>query len=74
MTSVFIASRMIKHKHKLRPCATAPDDGAYQRLCRAYAAAHPTMHRSRQFKEGITNGAHWYPLWGRAWQMLLATS
>jgi carboxypeptidase D len=64
---------MIKRKFELRHYGTAPDDGAYQRLCRAYAAAHPTMHRSRHFKEGITNGAHWYPLWGRASQILLAT-
>ena len=42
----------------------APDDEAFRRLCKAYARGHPTMHRSRQFKEGITNGAHWYPLWG----------
>ena len=44
--------------------ARCPDDAAFRRLARAYADAHPTMHLSKEFEGGITNGAKWYPLWG----------
>ena len=44
--------------------ARCPDDAAFRRLARAYADGHPTMHLSKEFEGGITNGAKWYPLWG----------
>lgn len=42
----------------------SPDDATFRHLAHAYADAHASMHASREFKNGITNGAHWYPLWG----------
>lgn len=42
----------------------SPDDKAFVHLARAYAEAHATMSGSAEFPGGITNGAHWYPLWG----------
>ncbi|EIE24879.1 hypothetical protein COCSUDRAFT_14223 [Coccomyxa subellipsoidea C-169] len=42
----------------------APDDAAFLHLAHVYADAHATMHASPEFKGGVTNGAHWYPLWG----------
>ncbi|CAL8464154.1 g3689 [Coccomyxa elongata] len=44
--------------------SSAPDDAAFQHLAHVYADAHAKMHASHEFKGGITNGAHWYPLWG----------
>ena len=44
--------------------AEAPDDTTFKRLASAYANGHPTMHKSKEFVGGITNGANWYPLWG----------
>ena len=40
------------------------DDATFRSLARSYASLHPKMRASREFKEGITNGAQWYPLWG----------
>ena len=42
----------------------SPDDRAFVHLARVYAEAHATMSGSAEFPGGITNGAHWYPLWG----------
>ena len=42
----------------------SPDDKAFIHLARVYAEAHATMSGSPEFPGGITNGAHWYPLWG----------
>lgn len=42
----------------------SPDDKAFIHLARVYAEAHATMSGSAEFPGGITNGAHWYPLWG----------
>jgi carboxypeptidase D len=53
-----------KRNSKKAEYARCPDDAAFRRLARAYADGHPTMHASREFKGGITNGAKWYPLWG----------
>lgn len=44
--------------------AECPDDGAYRQLALAYSQVHPVMRNSQQFKQGITNGAQWYPLYG----------
>ncbi len=51
----------------------APDDAAFQHLAHVYADAHAKMHASHEFKGGITNGAHWYPLWG-GMQVLITLS
>jgi len=42
----------------------SPDDEAFIHLARVYAEAHALMSSSQEFPGGITNGAHWYPLWG----------
>lgn len=44
--------------------SAAPDDASLAALARAYASGHRTMSRSHQFRDGITNGAQWYPLYG----------
>ena len=42
-----------------------PDDAAYAHLARVYAGAHARMHtNNKEFAQGVTNGAAWYPLWG----------
>jgi len=52
----------------------SPDDAAFMHLARLYAKLHTTMSRSAEFKEGITNGAQWYPLYGgmQDWNYLAA--
>jgi carboxypeptidase D len=42
----------------------SPDDALFRRLALTYSRAHRTMHASRQFRDGITNGADWYVLYG----------
>lgn len=42
----------------------SPDDATFVHLARTYANAHGSMHASKEFPQGITNGAAWYPLWG----------
>ena len=46
--------------------AKSPDDVAFKRLAKIYAKAHPSMATpaNKEFPEGVTNGARWYPLWG----------
>lgn len=40
-------------------------------MAHTYANAHPTMHQNDRkcnedsFEDGITNGAHWYNLYGK---------
>jgi hypothetical protein len=42
-----------------------PDDAAYVHLAHVYANSHLRMAApGGEFREGITNGAAWYPLWG----------
>src|SRR3989338_908319 len=41
-----------------------PDDAAFRQLALVYSLNHQTMHLSRQFPNGITNGAEWYVLYG----------
>ncbi|GAB4822565.1 hypothetical protein N2152v2_009611 [Parachlorella kessleri] len=41
-----------------------PDDATFKHLARTYASAHRTMAKSQEFKDGITNGAAWYPIYG----------
>ena len=42
----------------------APDDKTFKSLAKAYSLNHPQMKHSRRFKNGITNGAKWYVLYG----------
>lgn len=49
----------------------APDNDVFEHLARTYARNHPVMHQGigcerdgRTFKEGIVNGANWYPFAG----------
>ena len=44
--------------------SASPDDATFRYLAKIYADAHTTMHDSKEFAEGITNGAHWYPISG----------
>jgi carboxypeptidase D len=40
------------------------DNAVFRRLALAYASHNRRMHASRQFKDGITNGAMWYVIYG----------
>ncbi|XP_055343497.1 carboxypeptidase D-like [Paramacrobiotus metropolitanus] len=51
----------------------SPDDAVFKQLAEAYSQAHQTMYEghpcrrymdSEYFKDGITNGAKWYPVAG----------
>ncbi|KAK3707976.1 hypothetical protein QZH41_010737 [Actinostola sp. cb2023] len=51
----------------------SPDDDVFVKISKAYSLAHPTMHKgepqcpihkAERFKDGITNGAAWYPISG----------
>mmetsp|Transcript_2519 Transcript_2519/g.9051 ORF Transcript_2519/g.9051 Transcript_2519/m.9051 type:complete len:655 (+) Transcript_2519:127-2091(+) len=41
-----------------------PDNDVMIHLARVYAANNPPMRASPEFKDGVTNGAAWYPLYG----------
>lgn len=41
-----------------------PDDNLFKELALAYSKAHGRMFRHSSFPRGITNGAHWYVLYG----------
>lgn len=41
-----------------------PDEALYHRLCRLYSEVHPEMHLSSVFKEGMTNGANYFTIYG----------
>ncbi|XP_010521105.1 PREDICTED: carboxypeptidase SOL1 isoform X2 [Tarenaya hassleriana] len=43
------------------PC---PDDETFRFLARTYSQSHHNMSLSKEFEEGITNGASWYPIYG----------
>ena len=52
---------------------SSPDDDIFVKIAKVYSMAHPTMHkgnpqcpihRGETFKDGITNGAAWYPISG----------
>jgi carboxypeptidase D len=40
------------------------DDDIFRQVSLAYASKNPAMSGNRAFKDGITNGAAWYPLYG----------
>jgi len=44
--------------------APSPDDKLFRALAFTYASNNPTMSRSSEFPNGITNGAQWYVLYG----------
>jgi len=44
--------------------SASPDDKVFKTLAQTYSNAHRTMHNSREFSHGITNGAEWYVLYG----------
>ncbi|KAI4346545.1 hypothetical protein L6164_007434 [Bauhinia variegata] len=41
-----------------------PDDDIFQFMARIYSHSHYNMSFSKEFVEGITNGASWYPIYG----------
>ncbi|CAN6455945.1 unnamed protein product [Victoria cruziana] len=41
-----------------------PDDKAFRYMANLYSHFHHNMSQSREFEEGITNGAAWYPIYG----------
>lgn len=41
-----------------------PDDKTFQYMTSIYSRSHYNMSLSTEFKGGITNGAHWYPIYG----------
>lgn len=44
--------------------SASPDDQVFKQLASTYSNVHRTMHNSREFPGGITNGAEWYVLYG----------
>jgi len=44
--------------------APSPDDKLFRALALTYAGSSPTMSRSSEFHNGVTNGADWYVLYG----------
>jgi len=56
---------------QLHSPAVSPDDDVFRHLATVYASTHPTMHLGQRcnnmdmgFRDGISNGAAWYPLTG----------
>nr|XP_043636786.1 carboxypeptidase SOL1 [Erigeron canadensis] len=41
-----------------------PDDEAFRYMAKLYSGSHINMSHSNEFEAGITNGAHWYPIYG----------
>ncbi|CAH9105063.1 unnamed protein product [Cuscuta epithymum] len=41
-----------------------PDDETFKYMANLYSHYHHNMSLSQEFPEGITNGAHWYPIYG----------
>ncbi|BFZ18647.1 hypothetical protein BsWGS_21686 [Bradybaena similaris] len=48
--------------------SATPDDDVFRHLSLIYSRSHPIMHKGSHcgdtFKDGITNGADWYPVFG----------
>lgn len=51
-------------RHRSGQYAATPDDGLFRALAFEYARHNPAMAGSHEFPNGITNGAHWYVLYG----------
>ncbi|RZC44078.1 hypothetical protein C5167_037025 [Papaver somniferum] len=41
-----------------------PDDTTFRHMASVYSRSHYNMSLSKEFNEGITNGAAWYPIYG----------
>eukprot|EP00268_Persea_americana_P056242 TRINITY_DN6615_c0_g1_i9.p1 TRINITY_DN6615_c0_g1~~TRINITY_DN6615_c0_g1_i9.p1 ORF type:complete len:273 (+),score=47.55 TRINITY_DN6615_c0_g1_i9:509-1327(+) len=41
-----------------------PDDKTFRYMASVYSHSHFNMSLSKEFEEGITNGAFWYPIYG----------
>jgi len=54
--------------------SASPDDALFISLASTYASHNKPMKESKEFTNGITNGAHWYPLPGgmQDWMYLQA--
>eukprot|EP00010_Vexillifera_abyssalis_P004347 CAMPEP_0201552470 /NCGR_PEP_ID=MMETSP0173_2-20130828/16737_1 /ASSEMBLY_ACC=CAM_ASM_000268 /TAXON_ID=218659 /ORGANISM="Vexillifera sp., Strain DIVA3 564/2" /LENGTH=468 /DNA_ID=CAMNT_0047962967 /DNA_START=14 /DNA_END=1420 /DNA_ORIENTATION=+ len=50
--------------HRSGVYEATPDDSQFIQLANTYAMNNPSMASSREFPGGITNGAHWYVLYG----------
>ncbi len=44
--------------------SASPDDQVFKLMATTYSYNHRKMHLSREFNQGITNGADWYVLYG----------
>ena len=53
-----------------------PDDELFRSLALAYSSKHERMYESKDFEQGITNGAAWYVLYGgmQDWNYLEANT
>ncbi len=51
-------------QHRSGLYTAAPDDATFRALAWSYASHNPIMTNNREFPNGITNGAHWYVLYG----------
>lgn len=51
-------------QHRSGQNSPTPDDALMRELALTYSKNHLTMHLSNRFPNGITNGAHWYTLYG----------
>ncbi|KAK9165723.1 hypothetical protein Scep_000914 [Stephania cephalantha] len=49
---------------KRREYYACPDDKAFQYMASLYSHSHYNMSLGKEFQEGITNGAAWYPIYG----------
>ncbi|KAK9130076.1 hypothetical protein Sjap_010563 [Stephania japonica] len=49
---------------KRREYYACPDDKAFQYMASLYSHSHYNMSLGKEFHEGITNGAAWYPIYG----------
>ncbi|XP_074280319.1 carboxypeptidase SOL1 isoform X2 [Silene latifolia] len=49
---------------KRRDYYACPDDETFRYLAGVYSHSHYNMSLSKEFPEGITNGAAWYPIYG----------
>jgi carboxypeptidase D len=51
-------------QHRSGQYSAAPDDATFRKLALTYSLNHRKMSSSREFANGITNGAEWYVLFG----------
>jgi len=51
-------------QHRSGVYSSSPDNELFKHLALTYSKHNPIMYASREFYEGITNGASWYVLYG----------